>query len=183
MPIPNMYSMHCVKPLESNYVLIANISNEITFKKINIYSVLKEEKDGDDDISEENSSSWKNISTNLNVNDWVVVKYVVKYFPGCITEVNNNERDVSLMHQSSIESNFICIDHKDKIYYNVENVMTKNPTSYFFCEQRIILVKRMYLRFINICTNTIFHNKINLYFDFVIFKTKLFTSNTTINFF
>lgn len=92
----------------SSYVLTACTSNETTFKKTNIYSVPKEGSDDDDDIFEEN------ISITLNVNDWVAVKYDGKHYPGKITEIHENELEVSMMHQSSNETNFKWSQNEDK---------------------------------------------------------------------
>lgn len=55
LPIPDIHSVNYVKSLRGNYVLSADISNATTFKKINIYSVSKEESD--DDIPEENNAN------------------------------------------------------------------------------------------------------------------------------
>ena len=45
----------------------------------------------------------------------------MNYYPGCITQVIENDIEVSVMHKS--EGNFKWPEKEDKIFYNLDDVL------------------------------------------------------------
>lgn len=112
LPISNIKSVHYVKPLGRNQIQISNISHDTQFRNMPIFSVAE----SDESEVDEPPSVCK-----INTNDWVVVKYESNFYPGCVTNVIENDVEVSVMHRS--EGNFKWPHTEDKIFYKSDDVI------------------------------------------------------------
>lgn len=77
--------------------------------------------------AEENTNSTKK-SLNIQVDNWVVVKYDNSYFPGNVTKIENGEFKVDVMMKDGKFWKWPEI--KDEIYYTKDKLVRKvNPQS------------------------------------------------------
>lgn len=118
LPVPNIQSVHCVKPSSYNHVQISDISRDPQIKIVPIFPISEESDLEASDIDDE-SNNLPPVS--ICVNDWILVKYDDNVYPGYATQVTDKEIEVTVMHRS--EGSFKWPYPEDKIFYKLDNVV------------------------------------------------------------
>lgn len=116
LPVPSIHSVHCVKAISPNKIIISDTSTSKMQKTVILFN---EDLSDSDDSDEFNSTE----SDNLELRDWVVVSYESTHYPGCITQIIREEIEVSVMHRA--EGHFKWPKVEDKIFYSKQNILKK----------------------------------------------------------
>ncbi|XP_063220054.1 uncharacterized protein LOC134529662 [Bacillus rossius redtenbacheri] len=119
LPVANTHSVHCVTPVGNKYILVGGTSdsNEV-FRKVKISR--DEGSNSEGDIM---SNSTK--CNHVNLDDWVIVKYDGKLFPGLVKKLRPDYVDVSVMHLSDTGSYYKWPSQEDCISYLFSDVVKK----------------------------------------------------------
>lgn len=113
LPVPNIHSVHSVKATSHNEILVSDTSLSEIKKSVILYK-----EDSENEIIDDEKTS---ASNNLQLNDWVVVNYESAFYPGVITQLYEEDAEVSVMHRA--EGHFKWPTVEDKIFYSLENVV------------------------------------------------------------
>ena len=125
IPIPNTHKLHFVSPRGAAHLLISDTSDSEQYTEARICKENPNNHVSMQDNPNESRNQPKNdVSPNIHIGDWVLVKSGRKSFPGEISELCPNSKiRVKAMHKSA--RNWNWPNEPDNICYNQQDIVRK----------------------------------------------------------